>query len=450
MIALAVLLSLFVPSSQQWIYRPDLSNELSSAPAPAEAFARIDYFYLQPGKLAEAEALARRHAEVDRDVGVRHAREIYVAADASAEPHMMQIVRARSRSEYEANRKAAEARRGERIRAVYAAESGVVRRIVSLDAFLLPGAKGLVTLDYLALDPSTGRVWVPAGNTGNVDVIDGPSLKSIRGFATRAFELKGHGGFLGPSSIAIGDGRAYIGNRADATICAIDAQTLKREKCAAIAKTTEGWAAAPDAVVFVPTTHELWITRGAPPLGIPSADRAITILDARTLTVKSKLPLDGSAEGYALDASRGVFFTNLEETAETIAIDVRSHAIVSRWRSGCSEPHGVAFDEKRQLLFVACDDRIHALDTAHGGRVTDTLATGAGVDNIDFAGHRVYVAASVAATLTVARVADDGTFHDPMTFPTAKSARVVIAGSDGAAYVADPAGGVIFRIEVSK
>src|SRR5881409_1230508 len=36
----------------------------------------------------------------------------------------------------------------------------------------LPGASGVVALDYFAYDRATGKVWVPASNTGSVDVID--------------------------------------------------------------------------------------------------------------------------------------------------------------------------------------------------------------------------------------------------------------------------------------
>jgi hypothetical protein len=36
----------------------------------------------------------------------------------------------------------------------------------------LPGATGLVMLDYFAYEPTSRRLWVPAANTGSVDVID--------------------------------------------------------------------------------------------------------------------------------------------------------------------------------------------------------------------------------------------------------------------------------------
>src|ERR1700716_1367016 len=36
----------------------------------------------------------------------------------------------------------------------------------------LPSASGLVMLDYFAYDPSSRLIWVPAANTGSVNVID--------------------------------------------------------------------------------------------------------------------------------------------------------------------------------------------------------------------------------------------------------------------------------------
>jgi DNA-binding beta-propeller fold protein YncE len=37
---------------------------------------------------------------------------------------------------------------------------------------LPPAAQGGITMDYIAFDPATRFVWVPAGNTGAVDVVD--------------------------------------------------------------------------------------------------------------------------------------------------------------------------------------------------------------------------------------------------------------------------------------
>jgi len=56
----------------------------------------------------------------------------------------------------------------------------------------LPGASGVVALDYFAYDRATGKVWVPASNTGNVDVIDESSdaVSQVTGLKTGEVELR--------------------------------------------------------------------------------------------------------------------------------------------------------------------------------------------------------------------------------------------------------------------
>jgi len=72
----------------------------------------------------------------------------------------------------------------------------------------LPGATGVVTLDYFAYDRSTGRLWVPASNTGSVDVIDEATdnVSQVTGFQTGEVELRGRKIKLGPTAVSIGDG----------------------------------------------------------------------------------------------------------------------------------------------------------------------------------------------------------------------------------------------------
>jgi DNA-binding beta-propeller fold protein YncE len=317
----------------------------------------------------------------------------------------------------------------------------------------LPGANGLVTLDYFAWDRATRRLWVPAGNLASVDVIDGKTdeITKITGFHTAEFELRGKRVILGPTSVSIGNGVVYVGNRADSSICTVDGRTLTLGDCIRIAASSDGLAAAPDGVVYVAPTKELWVTRGAPPLGIASPDQSITVLDASTpsrLKPKTKFSLGGSAEGYAVDERRGLFYTNGEETGQTIAIDVRRHEIVSRWRSGCDEPRGLALDNARGFLFVACSDRVVSLDVAHGGQVVGSIATGDGLDNIDYAEKQqtLYAAAAKVATLTIARVDDHGSLSRLAVVPTATGARGVVADGTGTAYVADPVHGRILKI----
>src|SRR6059058_3506162 len=317
----------------------------------------------------------------------------------------------------------------------------------------LPGATGTVALDYFAYDRATGKLWVPASNTGSVDVIDeaADAVSQVTGFKTGEVELRGRKVTLGPTAVSIGDSVVYIGNRGDSTLCVIDAHTLARGECLEVAPISAGRAAAPDGVVYVAATRELWITTGAPPLGIASADKSLQVFDAsdpRHLKRKTKIPLDASAEGYAVDNQRGLFYTNLEEAGKTVAIDVRSHKVVAEWKVH-DDLQGLTLDSARGFLFVACGDHVVSVDVAHDGRVIDSLVTGPGLDNIDFSSDQklFYAAASVTATLSIIEVGNDGKFHLKALVPTVKGARGVVAGKGETAYLIDPVEGRILKLK---
>lgn len=186
---------------------------------------------------------------------------------------------------------------------------------------------------------------------------------------------------------------------------------------------------------------------------VPSFDRAITVLDASDpahLKPKDKIPLGASAEGFAVDGMRGRFYTSLEEQGTTVAIDVHRHKIIARWQSGCDEPHGLALDAPRGILFVACKARVVALDIAHDRGVVGYSETGDGLDNIDYlpAKGLLYAAASDAAVLTVDHVDQSGKFTRVRTVPTVRGARGVVVDSEGHAYVMDPFGGRILKVSL--
>lgn len=317
----------------------------------------------------------------------------------------------------------------------------------------LPGASGLVMLDYTAYDRSTHQLWVPAGNIGSVDVIDDSDrVKSIEGFPVVQVEFKGKPRPMGPSSVAIGNSYVYVGSRADSKVCIIDAKTLQRTGCVEFAPVSAGLAAAPDGLIYIAATQELWATSGAPPVGVPSADHALKIFSAAhgaSLTPIGKIALPGSAEGYAVDNEHGRFYTNIEETGQTVAVDVREKKIVSTWKS-CDDPSGVAVDSARGFVFVACTDHVIVLDGAHDGSKIASLAAGAGIDNIDYSDGILYAAAAEAAQLTIAKIDDRGQPNVLSVVPTTKGTRSVVAGAGGNAYLIDPYGGSILKVSPAK
>ncbi len=270
-----------------------------------------------------------------------------------------------------------------------------------------------ILMDYLAFDPQTGFVWVPAGNTGAVDVVDTAQgqVKQVSGFPTAEVQFRGGKRVVGPSSAAVGEGVVYIGNRGDSSICAVDARTLTRGVCGKLDSSPDGLA----------------------------RDSSVRILDGATLAQKARLAFDGRPEGFAVDAGRGRFYTNLEDKDRTLAIDIKSHQITATWSPKCGEdgPHGLRLDEKGGFLFVACDDHTEALDAAHDGAVLSSIDTGAGVDDLDYAPatRLLYVGAAKAAKLTVATVDERGTITLVVQVPTRAGARNGVVTKNGRVYL---------------
>jgi DNA-binding beta-propeller fold protein YncE len=296
-----------------------------------------------------------------------------------------------------------------------------------------PGVEAPVIMDYLAADGD--RVWAPAGNTGKVFVLEKGQFKSVDGFPT----AKGRNDrLMGPSSVSVGKGAAYVGNRGDSKIWAIDSKSLEKKGSVAMPST-------PDGVFYVGATDEVWVTT--------PRDNSIQIIDVKDVAapkIVGKVSADGP-EGYAVDEKKGVVYTNLEDKDATVAIDAKSRKIISTWEHTCGKdgPRGLALDAERGVLFVGCASQgILVLDAKTGAKKS-RLEVGEGVDNIDYlpAKRLLYASAGRSEKLTVAHLEDDGSLKVVATSPVAKGCRVVVATHDGTAYAADSAGGQLWVLK---
>ncbi len=297
---------------------------------------------------------------------------------------------------------------------------------------LLPSAPGRIGMDYLGYEPGTNQVWAPGANTGRVFVVDGTSeaIRTVQGFPTREQD----GRVLGPTSVAFGPGSAFIGNRADNSVCAVELQTLKRGACVILPDM-------PDGLAYVPSTKEVWATT-------PRSKSLLVLSTEKGLAIAARVQLDGEPEGYAVDSGAGRFYTNLEDKNETLAIDVRARTVAGRWPTGCSAegPRGMALDGRSGVLVVACTDRLVSFVLAPKPESRGSLLTGAGVDNIDLAptSGTVFAAAGKAQLLTRGRLAKDGTLTLTGQAHTSQGVRVVVVTTSGKAFAADGAQGALW------
>ncbi len=290
---------------------------------------------------------------------------------------------------------------------------------------------GDVSMDYIAYDPAANLVWVPGGNTGAVDVVDlaTGNVRQIPNQPTSQVEARGGTRVLGPTAVSIGDGVVYIGNRGDSSVCAFNSRSLARMACGKL-------DSMPDGVVYVAPTKEVWVT--AP------RDQSIRVLDATTLTQKAKLTFSGNPEGYAVDANRGRFYTNLEDKDRTLAIDLKTHQTLATWNPACGGggPHGISLDPAAGHLYIACDSRAEVMNVGGDGAVLSKVDTGDGVDDLAFvpATHLLYVGAARAGKMTVARADGKGQLTIVSQVTTHEGARNGVVTKDGTVALAHGGG----------
>jgi hypothetical protein len=298
---------------------------------------------------------------------------------------------------------------------------------------VLPGGSGGIGFDDLQFSRSLDRVLVPGGRTGNLDLVDPRTARvtSISGFSSSTAYKGGHG--EGITSVSEGEGRLYVTDRSTLALCVADATMQK------IVSQTK-LAASPDYVRYVGPTHEIWVTE-------PDKDQ-IEIFrlsaDGRTAPGHAALVrVANGPESLVVDATRSRAYTHLW-SGTTLALDLKTKAVLARWPNTCQGSRGIALDEKRGFLFVGCSEgKAVVLDVTRDGKVIGNASTGAGVDIIDYdaALHHLYVPGGRSATLSILGVGAGGTLAELARLPAAAEGHCVVSDQHGRAYVCDPKGG---------
>lgn len=206
-------------------------------------------------------------------------------------------------------------------------------------------------------------------------------------------------------------------------------------------------ASEPDYVRFVPDTKEVWVTE-------PSAER----IEVFSLTAAGTPPLPthsgfiavpGGPESLVIGNGRA--FTHLWK-GTTLAIDLRTRDIVSRWSNSCKGSRGIALDEKRGFIFAGCDEgKVSVLDLKNG-KLLGEASAGSGVDVIAYDQKlaHVYLPGADSGTIAVVGISSSGAASVLKTVPIVKGAHCVTADDRDQVYLCDPATGsiIIFKDEV--
>lgn len=300
-----------------------------------------------------------------------------------------------------------------------------------VEPLALPDGAAGIGFDDLRFDPAAGRVLVPAGRSGNLDLIDPATrqVTAIGGFSRAASYGEGHGQSV--TSVDVGAGGVlYATDRSARTLDVVDAKARRIVAKVAL-------AAGPDYVRWVAPVGEVWVTeprrRAIEVFRLSPATPAVPVHAAFIET-------PAGPESLVVDARRGRAYTH-DWKDKTLAIDLKSHAVVATWAAGCGDPRGIALDEAHGWLFVGCEDgTASVLDVAHDGKLLATAHNGRGVDIIAYdPGRRhLYVPGDESATMAIYGVSAAGALSLFGVVPTVAEAHCVTTDERGSAYVCDP------------
>ena len=273
---------------------------------------------------------------------------------------------------------------------------------------------GLIALSLLSLAPVSVRgadtqykmlKEIPVGGDGGWDAltVDSAAQRLYVSHATKVIvidlakdqvvgEITNTPGVHG-IAVAPKSGRAFVSNGRENKVSIVDAKTLQT-----ISKVDTGTN--PDAIFFEPGQNEIYAFNGR--------GQSATVISADSGKVVATIPLGGKPEFAEADPKSGRVYCNLEDTSEVVAIDIKTHHVVSRWPiAPGAEATGMGFDAAHHRLFLGCDNKMMVMMDSESGKVLASVPIGEGVDGAAFdPGTQLALASCGDGTTTIAH--EDG------------------------------------------
>ena len=303
----------------------------------------------------------------------------------------------------------------------------------SMTPLPLPGGENGIGFDDLRFSPALGRLLVPAGRSGRLDLVD-PKTRAIvqvKGFSSSRDGGRGHS--QGTTSADDGETLIFASDRSEQMLVVIDASSLR-----IVARVK--LSGSPDYVRWIAPMREVWVSE---PGSKTIETLRLTEKSPPKLEPAGNIEVADGPESLEIDVPRHRAYTNTWHDT-TLGIDLGSRAIAARWANGCKGARGLAVDPARGFAFVGCTEgKAVVLDVAHEGKMLGSAKAGEGVDIIAFSASlsHLYVPGGKAGNMTVLGVGNRGELTTLGTVATADDAHCVAADANGNAYVCDPGKG---------
>ena len=303
---------------------------------------------------------------------------------------------------------------------------------------VLPDAAPGIGFDDLRFSGTLSLLLVPAGRTGDVDLIDPSSerIYPVSGFSTEA-TYSGDDTF-GVTSADEGNAIVYAVDRTSNLLDVVDPSQKRIVSHATLAAT-------PGYVRYVAPTNEVWVTEPSQhqiEVFTVGASASVAPVHSTVIAISG-----GGPESLEIDATAKRAYTHA--TSATIAIDVPSHAVVSQWPNGCTASRGIAVDSAQGWVMSACQEGLLVVLASQGGATIGTVSgLGAGVDQISYDRQRMrlYVPSPTAAAMNIIGFASNGVPSLLGSIQTTNDAHCAVSAGGGSVYVCAPSLGELLFV----
>lgn len=271
----------------------------------------------------------------------------------------------------------------------------------------LKGAAG--RLDHLAIDGKHGRLFVANLSNNSLDIVDLKAGKLIKQIPD---QKKIQGIAYAPDL-----DRIYAGNDIGGECNVFDGKDYKLLKSIKLPGA--------DNVRYLASRRLVYVGH---------AEKALSVIDARTFEVKAEIQLPGRPEGFQLETNRPRLYMNAVEPTRLVAIDTDKNEVLNRYPLKLADrAYPMAVDETHHRLFLGCRTKpsIVVVDSETGTEVT-SIAIPEDIDDLfyDAKNKRLYASCGAGA-LVVVRQRDPDHYDTLETIPTAKMARTCFFDSVG-------------------
>ena len=250
-----------------------------------------------------------------------------------------------------------------------------------------------ISFDDIVYDAHLRRVIIPAGETGQVALIDPTNLQVqlLSGFSRQVDPANP---VIGASAVAVAGNFLYGLDQESKSI-----KTIELSSGNLVASTP--LQAAAEYIRFISATNELWVTEkelNQIEIFSISGDDPPVPISTGVISVPN------GPEALIIDDQRGLAFTNRPNQSLTDVIQVMTHRVIAQWGNGCASAKGMAIDEKDGYLFVACEEgKLVLMDINNDGYQITSQNYGGELDSVVYNPnlHHVYLPSSASGVVAI-------------------------------------------------